>query len=181
MGVNFTISNLSIIQLGLIEKTLPDEFDADENYYKKYSSSSDGTFYTNALSSAVYSHAKDVINYTWAGFIKGENDMSSNITSNKVIKSIDKLFLPSCKEIFGFEGGYSSTTMTSGHWGFNQKEGEYCGLPFNKFIFTSTINKWFRSPNCYANNVMCQWSYSSTYISKQTPTYSQSVILCYCQ
>ena len=159
-----------------VEKTLPDDFVEGENYYVKSQTASDGVFYTSALSANEYSHVKNVINYTWTGHVKGQTTTSTNITSDKLIKTVDKLFLPSPQQFFGVK------PMNGQYWCFNQNEGEFMGLPFNKlFGILNNKSKWFRSPSSNSASTGCYWNNSYGYVYNYTITSTYSALLCYGQ
>lgn len=163
-----------------IERTLPDEYVATEDYYVKNTTTEDGTIYAGIVESFRKNLVKVKVK-TWRGWTKQitSNDIARQ--DDKYIISHDYVFLPSGVEDYGER----PALLEYNRWGYKPDEGKPFGFQsLNKKwynIYASGTN-WLRSPNVYLSNVFCIWSsnngglvYSTSATASEWPT------ICVCQ
>lgn len=146
-----------------LEKSLPTDYDANEYYYTQNTMIEDGAYIAGL---------PDFANYI-VPVIKQTADAGKDY--NKIIKSIDQMFLLSDGEVFGNSGRYSKYSQY-------ELEGEQYEFFKNNFtdgkVRTST-SWWLRSPYsgyatsfCYVN--------SSGYVSANYASYGYYARLGFC-
>lgn len=170
---DYTINNF-------VERTLPDEYVATEDYYVKNTTTEDGTIYAGIVESFRKNLVKVKVK-TWRGWTKQITSDDVAQQDDKYIISHDYVFLPSGVEDYGERPEISSQN----YWGYKPDEGKPFGFQsLNKkwYNIYASVTTWLRSPYVYRSSYFCFWSNSYINVNSTNATSANSrPTVCVCQ
>ena len=162
-----------------VERTLPDEYVATEDYYVKNTTVEDGTIYAGIVESFRKNLVKVKVK-TWRGWTKQITLTTVAVNDDKYIISHDYVFLPSGVEDYGERPEISNLS----YWGYKPDEGKPFGFQsLNKKwynIYASDVT-WLRSPNVYSSSYFCFWYDSNGNVYSNSATSTKRSTICVCQ
>ena len=158
------------------ERTLPADYVSTEDYYTKTTTSADGAIW-NTVPETLRNNLVSVKVKTWRGWTN--NVPSSKPEDTKYLVSNAKVWIPSCKELFG--NRYPLSTNTFGD--YSNLDGETFEAR-NKFNYWEIIpynsSTWTRSPSVDSNDSFAVWADVGC-VNYNYASYSCRVAVALCQ
>lgn len=158
------------------ERTLPADYVSTEDYYTKTTTSANGEIW-NTVPETLRNNLVSVKVKTWRGWTN--NVPSRKAEDTKYLVSNDKVWIPSCKELFGnryplYNNGFGAYSNLDGETFEARNKFNYWEIiPYNSY-------NWTRSPSMSYSDSFANW-FDVGYVNSIRASYSCRVAVALCQ